>query len=168
MTISLITRASVKGMVTTARAAGDAVVQLDETSWNIVADGDGESQANSICIMNFTIPASEGADIDLSGSLTDPNNNFVVFTSIKEILITADAVNVSDVVYGDASLNQFLGPMGSATDTIAIKPGGRLNFTDGYSAGGWPVVNSASDRIRLANNGDEETVTGTITIIGVS
>jgi hypothetical protein len=166
MALELTSRLAIKGALTTTRDAGDAGVAISETSSYDIADGTGADQANAIYVDDFSIVASGTLAIDLSGSLTDPNNNTKAFTAVKEILIKADITNTNNIVYGNAATNQFLGPMGAATHTIAIKPGGRLSITDGYSAAGWAVANGSTDNILLTNSAGGTAVTGTIVIIG--
>lgn len=165
MTIALQSRLAIKGTLTTTRDAGDAGVAINETSSYDVADGTGAGQANAIYVDDFSIAASATLDIDLSGSLVDPNNNTKAFTAVKEVLLIADAANANNIIYGNAVSNQFLGPFGAATHTHAVYPGGRLNFAN-YSAAGWAVANGSTDIIRLTNSAGGSAVTGTIVIIG--
>jgi hypothetical protein len=165
MTIELTSRLAIKGALTTTRDAGDAAVAISETSSYNIADGTGADQANAIYVDDFSIVASGTLAIDLSGTLTDPNNVTKAFTCVKEILLMAGSANTNNIVYGNAASNQFLGPMGNANDTIAVPPGGRLNFTN-YSAAGWAVANGSTDNILLTNSAGGTAVTGTIVIIG--
>ncbi len=166
MTVALTSKVSIKGVLTTSRDAGDATVPLSVVSSTDVANGTGADQANAYYEDDFSIAASGTLAIDLSGSLVDPNNVTVAFTSVKEILIKADTTNTNNIVYGNAASNQFLGPLGAATHTIAIKPGGRMSLSEGYSAAGWAVAGGSTDNILLTNSAGGTPVTGTIVIIG--
>lgn len=166
MPVALTSRSAVKGTLSITRDAGDAAVPISEVANYDVADGTGAGQANAVYIDDFSIAASGTLAIDLSGSLVDPNNVTKAFTAVKEIRIKADATNTNNIVYGAAATNQFLGPMGAATHTIAIKPGGLLVLNEGYSAAGWAVVNATTDNILLTNSAGGTAVTGTIVIIG--
>lgn len=166
MAVTLTSRSAVKGTLSVTRDAGDAAVPISEVANYDIADGTGAGQANAVYVDDFSIIASGTLAIDLSGSLVDPNNVTKAFTSVKEIRIKADAANTNSIVYGNAASNQFLGPMGNANDTIAIKPGGLLILNEGYSAAGWAVANGSTDNILLTNSAGGTPVTGTIVIIG--
>lgn len=166
MALTLTSRSAVKGTLSVTRDAGDAAVPLNEVANYDVADGTGAGQANAVYIDDFSIIASGTLPIDLSGSLVDPNNVTKAFTCVKEIRIKADATNTNSIIYGAAATNQFLGPMGLATHTIAVKPGGLLVLNEGYSAAGWAVANGSTDNILLTNSAGGSAVTGTIVIIG--
>src|SRR5687768_16169490 len=133
MALELSSRLAIKGALTTTRDAGDAGVMISEVSSYDIADGTGASQANAIYVDDFSIIASGTLAIDLSSTLTDPNNNTKAFTCVKEIIIIASAANTNNIVYGNAASNQFIGPTAESTHTVAIKPGARWNVTDGYS-----------------------------------
>lgn len=166
MAVTLKSTATIRGTLSTTRDAGDAAVPITETANYDVADGTGAAQANAIYVDDFSIAASGTLAIDLRGSLTDPNNNTIAFTAIKEIMIKAAATNTNNIIYGNAASNQFLGPLGAAIDTVVIKPGGLMHFVEGYSAAGWTVTNASTDNILLTNSAGGTAVTGTIVIIG--
>lgn len=166
MAVTLNSRATIRGTLTTTRDAGDAAVAITETANYDVADGTGAAQANAIYVDDFSIAAAGTLAIDLSGSLVDPNNTTKAFTAVKEIMIKADATNTNNIIYGNAATNQFLGPLGAATHTVVIKPGGLMHLVEGYSAAGWAVVNATTDNLLLTNSAGGTAVTGTIVIIG--
>lgn len=166
MAIALTTRANIKGSLTTARDGGDATFNVDVSSVHEVANGTAAGQANAYYEDDFSIAASGTLDIDLSGTLTDAHGVAVVFTAIKEILITADAANTNNIVVGNHPTAAFVGPFAAAANTIALKPGGRLNVSDGYSAAGWAVTATTADMLRLTNSAAGSAVTGTIAIVG--
>lgn len=164
MTVAVVSRASIKGTLTTSRDAGDATVALDEGWAKDVTNGTGADQANAAYVDAFSIALSSSMTVDLSGSLADPNNNTTVFAAIKEIQIEADATNTNDIIVGNAT-NAWLGPLGATAHTIAVKPGGVLKFAN-YSAAGWAVGAGATDELKLANSAAGSAVTGRITVIG--
>jgi hypothetical protein len=166
MTIALTSSASIRGSLAAARDGGNAQFPVDERNSVDVSNGTGAGQANAVYVDDFSIPASSNLDIDLSGALADALGGAAVFTVIKEILIVADKANANNVVVGGAPSNAFVGPFADATDKITLKPGGRLNVHDGYSAAGWTVTAATGDILRLANSGSGTAVLGTITIVG--
>lgn len=165
MTIDLVSRVSIKGSYSITRDAGEANIAIDESSVSDISNGTGAGQANAIYIDDFSIPASNFVIYDLSGSLQDVFGNFVIFSSVKEILVTASPANTNNIIYGNDEFG-FVGPLGGPSQTVTIKPGGRFSVTDGYSAGGWAVVNGSADRILLTNSGAGSAVAGTIVVIG--
>lgn len=166
MTILLLSTATIRGELKTARDGGDAVFPVREGTVKSVANGTGADEGNAVYVDDFSIAASGNLDIDLAGSLTDAHGNALVFTAIKEILLTAGAANTNDVVMGNGGVNSFLGPFGAAAHTLTLKPGQRAGVTN-YSAAGWAVTAGTGDILRLANSSSGSAVTGTITIVGV-
>lgn len=166
MPILLLSTATIRGELTTPRDGGNAAFTVREGFAKSIANGTGEDEANAIYIDDFSIAASGTLDIDLSGSLEDAHGNVLAFTAIKEILLTAGAANVNDVVLGNGGANSFLGPLGAAAHTLALKPGQRAGLTN-YSAAGWPVAAGTGDILRVANGSSGSAVTGTITIVGL-
>lgn len=165
MTIALTSRASVRGLLSAVRDGGIASFEVDEGHVADIGNGTGALQANSVYVDDFTIAASGTLDIDLAGTLTDALGNALVFTAVKEILITAAPENTNNVVVGNGT-NPFVGPFGAGAHTITLKPGGKFNVSDGYSAAGWAVGAGASDVIKLANSGAGTSVSGTIVVVG--
>ena len=165
MTISSMkVRASIIGVLTKAVDAGTASIDIEQIVNNTLTDGTGADQGNAVYVDDFSIGASSSSTIDLAGSLSDPLGNTIVFTAVKAILIIADDTNVNNVIVGNAT-NAFVGPFGAGTHTLAIKPGGVLLVTDGFSAAGWTVGAGSTDELKLANSSSGTAVTGTIVVI---
>lgn len=165
MTVALQAHASIKGTLTTARDGGNAVFDINEFVSNDILNGTGAAQANAAYVDDFTIAASGTLNVDLSSSLVDPNGNVILFTAVKAIFIKADPTNVNDIIIGNGT-NPFLGPFGAAAHTLAIRPGGVLMITDGFSAGGWTVTAAIADILKLLNSAGGSAVNGTIVVIG--
>jgi hypothetical protein len=166
MAVALVSRSSIKGTLTTSRDGGDATFAVDEGVAKEVSNGTGLDQANAVYVDDFSIAASGTLDIDLAGTLTDAHGNVLVMTAVKEILVKADTTNTNNVVVGNAAATQFLGPLGAASHTVAVKPGGFYHVSEGYSAAGWAVGAGATDLLRLTNSAAGTAVTGTIVIVG--
>lgn len=164
MSISLTSRLSITGELTTSRDGGNATFEVHEGSTKTVANGTGADQANGVYVDDFSIAASGTLSIDLSGALTDAHGNALVFTAIKEIAIVADPTNTNDIIIGNGT-NPFLGPFGAGAHTVTVGPGGRFNVCN-YSAAGWAVTAATADILKLANSSSGTAVTGTIVIVG--
>lgn len=114
----------------------------------------------------INIAASSTSVLDLAGSLVDAFGNTITFARIKAIIIMADSTNVNDIVVGNTAANQFTGPLGGATHTVACPPGGFLAM--GAPATGWTVTAATGDNLKLANSSSGSAVTGKLIIIGGS
>lgn len=132
----------------------------------IFADGSGSGQANKLYeSKDRSLSASSSENLDLAGSLTDPNGTTLTFTAIKGIWIGASSSNTNDVVIGNASSNAFVGPFGGATHTVAIRPGGKVLFE--APATGWTVTAGTGDILKVLNGGGSTSVTYSIKIWGI-
>ena len=130
-------------------------------------DGAGASQANVLWHDKRQIAASGTDDIDLSGALVDALGVAAVYARVKGLMVYAWPANTNNVVVGGAAATQWVGPFGAATHTVALQPGGLLTLAT-VSAAGWPVVNAASDLLRIANSAGGTVVDFEIAILGAS
>jgi hypothetical protein len=129
--------------------------------------GTGANQADRLFSDTRTIAASGTDDLDLAGSLVDAFGATLTFVKVKAIAVFAYAANTNNVVLGNAAANQFQGPFGAVTHTIAVAPGG-LFVTGRGDATGWPVTAGTGDLFRVANGGAGTTVTYDVVILGTS
>lgn len=134
-------------------------------SWG---SGTGSGQADLVWADTNTLAASANTDLDLAaGALTGALGGTITFARVKAILLIADAGNTNNVVLGGAASNQFVGPFGAATQTIAVPPGGVAMLT-APGATGWAVTAGTGDLLRIANSGAGSTVTYKVVIVGAS
>lgn len=132
-----------------------------------IANGTSAGQCDLVYALDDqSIAASGTLDIDLSGSLTDPLGASVVFAKVDAIILVASASNTNNVVIGAAASNQFVGPFGAATHTIAVRPGGEITLW--ASGAGWSVTAGTADILRLANSGAGSAVVFDLVILGRS
>lgn len=129
-------------------------------------NGTANGQGDLLFADRRTIAASGNDDLDLAGGLTDIFGNTLTFVEVASIEIRAAAGNTNNVVLGNAASNQFVGPLGGATHTIALKPG--AVFAIGDPGAGWAVTAGSADVLRIANSGAGTSVTYDIVIIGRS
>ena len=113
------------------------------------ADGVGSFAASKLYAARLTIGASSNTDIDLSGTLVDDLGQATVFTAVKHIFVRPVS-GPNPVVVGGAATNPFVGPFGAGTHTVSVPQGGALSLTN-PTAGGWAVVATTGDLLRLAN-----------------
>jgi hypothetical protein len=128
--------------------------------------GAGAGQANYCFASSRTLAASASETLNLVSGLNDPNNVPLVFGGIKAIYVKANANNTNDVIVGGAATTTFVGPFGSATATIAVRPGSELLLYDHNSTGGWPVTGSTNS-LKVANGGAGTSVAYQIIILGI-
>lgn len=128
--------------------------------------GTSENQVDKMFSDSRTINASSSETLDLAGSLSDAFGATITFATVKAILIKANAGNTNNVVVGNAGANDFVGPFGAATHTIAVKPGGVFLITAPET--GWTVTAGTGDALKIANSGAGTGVTYSIIILGTS
>jgi hypothetical protein len=130
-------------------------------------NGTGANQADKVFDDIRTINASSNDDLDLAGVLVDAFGATFTLARVKGLFVAADAGNVNNVVVGAAAANQFVGPFGAATHTIALRPGGFFAICCA-DATGWPVTAGTADLLRIANSGAGTAVIYSIVILGAS
>lgn len=113
-----------------------------------------------------TLALSTSEDLDLAGGLTDVFGATLTFVKIKMIYISAAAANTNTVVVGGAASNQFVGPFGASTHTIAIQPGATMKFI--HPLTGWAVTAGTGDLLKVLNGGAGTSVTYDLVICGTS
>jgi hypothetical protein len=129
--------------------------------------GTAANQADLVFGDTRTLAASATEDLDLAGVLSAPFGGTVTFARVKMILVTADPGNTNNVIVGGASATQFIGPLGAATHTIAVQPGGMyMAVAPGTTA--WPVTAATADLLKVANSSSGTPVSYTIVIVGAS
>lgn len=130
-----------------------------------LANGTGASQADLIWTDSRSLNASTTEDLDLSGSLMQPDGSAAIFATVKALLIEADSGNGSTIsVFGDA--NGFVGPLSAAANTLTIPAGGRIALA--APVAGWAVTAGTGDIIQVANNDGSAAATYRICVIGTS
>jgi hypothetical protein len=110
-----------------------------------------------------TLAASASEDLDLRGTLTDAFGAVVNFAEIVMIYVEALDTNTNNVVIGGAASNQFIGPFGAGTHTIALAPGDVFCITN---KAGWAVTAGTGDLLKIANSGAGTSVKYNIVLVG--
>jgi hypothetical protein len=132
-----------------------------------LASGVGLNQADKIYAETRTLAASGNTTLDLAGVMTDVFGAVITFARIKGIFIFADPANTNNVLMGAAAATQFIGPLGSATDVVNVRPGGFACFF-APDATGWAVGAGATDFLKFANSAAGTGVTYDLYLIGAS
>lgn len=150
-------------------AYGDATVSaINKQATTSIApafnftNGVAINQVNAIYAETRTLGASATVTLDLS-SLTDIFGAALAFVRVKAILISPVLANVNNVLMGAAAGTQFLGPLGSATDVLNVRPGG-LAALIAPDATGWAV--GAGVSLKFANSAGTSGVTFDLIILG--
>lgn len=129
------------------------------------ANGTDVNQANELWTDNRTLTASSAENIDLAGVLVSPLGTSLAFTTIKAIIIYANAANTNQVLVGGAGSNTFINWVADATDIIKLHPGGFICLT-APDATGYAVTASTGDLLKIANGSSGTSVNYDIIIIG--
>jgi hypothetical protein len=132
-----------------------------------LATGTGANQADRLFHDQRTLAASANEDLDLAGSLLDAFGDTLTFARIKGIVVRAADGNTNNVVVGAAASNQFVGPFGAGTHTVAVRPGGVFAIY-APDATGYAVTAGTGDLLRIANSSSGTPVTYDIILIGAS
>jgi hypothetical protein len=106
-------------------------------------------------------------ELDLAGILLDALGGVITLARVKAIIVIASPANVNNVIMGGAAATVFLGPLGSATDLVNIRPGGMAMFV-APDAVGWVVGAGTTDKLKFLNGGAGTGVTFDLIIIGAS
>jgi hypothetical protein len=110
-----------------------------------------------------TIAASGTDDLDLRGTLLDAFGATINFAEVIAIYVEASGTNTNNVIVGAAASNQFVGPFGAATHTVALAPGEAFLVTN---KNGWAVTAGTGDLLRIANSGAGTSVKYNIILVG--
>lgn len=132
-----------------------------------LASGVGANQADKIYAETRTLGPSATVTLDLAGTLVDVFGAVCTFVRVKGIFLFAAAANANNVLIGAAAGTQFLGPLGSATDVVNVRPGGFSCFF-APDATAWPVGAGATDFLKFANSAAGTSVTYDLYIFGAS
>ncbi len=166
MALRATIRAAIAAELVGAVDLGENEFSLPFASDIPLLSGTGANQADRIFADRRTLAASASEDLDLAGVLTDPFGAALIFAKVKAILLRADKANVNDVVVGGASSNQFVGPFGGATHTVAVPPGGAALFV--APGAGWPVTADSADLLKVGNGAGGTDVTYDVVLVGTS
>jgi hypothetical protein len=168
MTLNAVATAALRGTYAGSNDLAAVLAEFSALTKREVtfSPGTGANQADKLFLDTRTISASSSENLDLAGSLTDPNGATLTFATVKAILVLAAAANTNNVVVGGAASNGFVGPFGDATDTIAVKPGGAFLWV--APATGATVTASTGDILKVANSSSGSSVSYSVAIIGTS
>ena len=132
-------------------------------SW---ATGTASGQVDLLYAATRTLALSTSEDLDLAGGLTDVFGAALTFVKIKYIYVKAAAANVNNVVIGGATANQFVGPFGAGTHTLALVPSAYIEFM--HPTTGWTVTAGTGDLFKVLNGGAGTSVSYDLVIAGTS
>ncbi len=127
-------------------------------------NGTGTGQASKTFTDRRTIAGSATDSLDLTAVLLDAFGAAISFAAIKTIIISAATANGDNIEIG-GNAAAFATFMGSATETIVVKPGGILVLTTGEGAG-YAVTATTADILDITN-ADADPVQYEIVLIGI-
>lgn len=166
MTDGVAAHITVRLMATQTETApiSPAVQTINLASALALAAGSGVGNATQMLTLDFDIAASGNTTLDLNGSgNVDAFGDDAAMGNVSVLCVIADSTNVNDVVIGNADANSFAGPLGNATQTVKVEPGGA--FVSMGPKG--RATNSANAHVlKITNGGAGSHVTGKIVAIG--
>ena len=145
---------------------GSATHDINFVPNYVFTDGTGANQAKILFADTRTLAASGTESLDLAAVLLDAFGNVITFDKIKAIVVTADAANTNNVLFGGAASAQAAPWFGDVTDVLVIRPGGMIALV-APDATGYDVTATTADIIKVTNSAGTTGVTYTIVLIGV-
>jgi hypothetical protein len=113
--------------------------------------GTGAGAADVLWSDTLSIPASHSINIDLVGSKTTAFGGTFSPAKIKAVMITATAANTTDLRFGAATSNGWVGFFSDVTDAIVLKPG--YVFLLGGTGTGYTATAGTVDVFKVKNLG---------------
>jgi len=126
--------------------------------------GTAANQANQLWHDSRSLAEAASETLDLAGSLVSAFGGTVAFATIKAILFRNTGSGAFTI--GAATENTFVGPFGSAADSLVIPAGGIVLLT--APAAGWVVTADSGDLLAVTNEDVENEQTYDIVLLGVS
>lgn len=161
-------RSSLNWNYTNPNSLGDTVNAGSITFSDVLSNGTTAEKADLIYAVAGTIAASGTLTIDLSGSVADVFGNTISMARVKAVIVELTTDTAADyLVFGNSGSNPIGLWFGAVTHTEQIRNGGvMVHYCQ--DATGWPVVNSASDKILITNHDSVNIATYQLCIIGAS
>jgi hypothetical protein len=130
----------------------------------VLTEGTGNNQATKTYSAERTVATAANDDIDLAGALTDIMGvSQMTFATVKAIVIRASPANTTNLSVGPAPSNGFVGPFGSASDRVTIRPGGAFVIVAPQT--GFTVTPNTGDLLRVTNSAGASAIY-TVEIVG--
>jgi hypothetical protein len=169
MATSLTTqlRVAINATFTDDQDLSDPTASVALSALESLANGTTNVQADLVWsdTRSVALSSSEVLDMGTGGGLLTPFGAAFAPAEVCAMLVTADEGNTNNVILGNNGTEDFIGPFGAATHTMAVKPGGWYFV---FAPAGWTVTNNSSDKIKVANSGAGTAVVYSIVIIGRS
>lgn len=131
----------------TSNALAPISIAFDKTYSYTFAAGTGGDSADIIYIAKPTLSTTP-TDIDLSGVLTDPAGNAIVFAEVCGIIVKNNSTTVGETVTVGGSSNDFLSWLKATGDGVKVAAKSVFSLCDPL-ADAYGVTNSTADLLRL-------------------
>lgn len=160
-------RAAINATFTDDQDLSDPTAAVALAGLESLANGTSNVQADLVWSDTRTIAlsSSEVLDMGTGGGLTTPFGAAFSPAEVVALLALAAEGNTNNVIFGNNGTEDFFGPLGAATHTHAIKPGGWWFW---FNPAGYAVTNNSSDKIKVANSGAGTSVEYSIVIVARS
>jgi hypothetical protein len=152
MELSSTIKAIVAAHGSKARELATATDPLNVTRTVTLADGTGADQADQSWHDQRTLASGSGEDLDLSGALADAFGDTVSLARVKALFVE-NLSPENTLVLGNAASAAWSGPLGGATQTLRLRPGGVLLIV-AADATAYAVTAGSADTLRVAHGGE--------------
>lgn len=141
-------RASVAAVNKKSLDGRDVIDNIPTSQDILLGSGTGYGKADMAFCDQRTLATNTSENLDLAGSLVDAFGQTMTMVKVKAIEIEALEANTTNLTFGAAASNTFVGPFADATDGIVLKPGDKAVL---LSRTGWTVTASTGDILKVAN-----------------
>lgn len=131
----------------TTNALAPTTIPFSFTKSYTFSQGTGGDAADIIYANRLTLSTSN-TDIDLSGVLTDPAGNTIVFAEVCGMIVQNRSTTVGEIVTVGGSSNDFLSWLKATGDGVKVSAKGTLALCDPL-ADAYGITNSTADILRL-------------------
>jgi hypothetical protein len=152
MDLSSTIKAIVTAHGSKARDLATATDPLNVTRTVALSDGTGADQADQSWHDQRTLASAAGEDLDLSGALLDAFGDTVSLARVKALFVENLSAD-NTLILGNAASHAWAGPLGGATQTLRLRPGGVLLIV-AADATAYPVSAGSADALRVTHGGE--------------
>lgn len=160
---------AVSANITNALDIGQVAASLSDTFGGALTLGAAAGQANVAWWDHRTLAASAMESLNLVGTLTGAFGTAVTFARIKVVIVSADAGNTNNVLFGGATSNEVSTLFANTNDIAVVRPGATVAWIAGAAdAIGYVVTPSTANLLQVANSGAGTAVSYSIIIVGTA
>lgn len=127
---------------------GQGVVEQSVGGVVSYTNGTNNNQADLAFLDSRQLASGATENLDLAGVLAGAFGATLTFAKIAALSIEADDANTTNLTFGGAGSNTWVGFFADATDKIIMKPGAKMTI---HAPAGWTVTAGTGDILLVAN-----------------